>query len=472
MAFPELPLTYSYLSLPQAFYHKQSPEASFAPELVVWNQALSDQMNLPLRHWSKEQRTQFLGGQILPQGVHPFAQAYAGHQFGHFAMLGDGRALMLGEWKTPEGALLDLQWKGSGKTPFSRRGDGKATLASMLREYLISEAMHALGIPTTRSLAVLTTGEKIQRETELPGAMLVRVAKTHIRFGTFEWARNLRPEEELPVLFHYTAQRLCPEALSTENPALYFFEKLMDQHLDLVAQWMRVGFIHGVMNTDNMSLAGETIDYGPCAFMNRYHPQTVYSYIDEDGRYAFGQQPHVLRWNFGVLAGAMLPLFHKDPAMARDLVIQVLETFSAKWKSKWVKMMEAKLGLPEGMRENETLIEDLLKWMEKTGADYTETFHHLSEDKVPLWVPEHWELKWYEVRLPDALERMKKVNPIHIPRNHWVEEALNEATAGRWEKWQELLDLVTHPYDCSKSPIGSIWPERDWQQGFHTFCGT
>jgi uncharacterized protein YdiU (UPF0061 family) len=472
MAFPELPLTYSYLSLPQAFYHKQSPEASFAPELVAWNQALSEQMNLPLRHWTQDERTQFLGGQILQKGIHPFAQAYAGHQFGHFAMLGDGRALMLGEWKTPEGTLLDLQWKGSGKTPFSRRGDGKATLASMLREYLISEAMHALGIPTTRSLAVLTTGEKIQRETELPGAMLVRVAKAHIRIGTFEWARNLRPEEDLPVLFHYTAQRLCPKALATENPALYLFEKVMDQHLDLVAQWMRVGFIHGVMNTDNMSLAGETIDYGPCAFMNRYHPQTVYSYIDEDGRYAFGNQPNILRWNFGVLAGAMLPLFHKDVAIARDMVLAVLETFPGKWKKVWEKMMAEKLGLPDGALENEALIADLLHWMEHSRADYTKTFRDLSEDIAIPGLSKDWVNRWKSMRLPDALVRMKAVNPMHIPRNHWIEEALQEANAGQWDTWQALLDIVQHPYDHTRTYPKAIWPETDWQEGFHTFCGT
>lgn len=472
MSVSALPFTYSYFSLPASFYHRQFPEPCPEPELVVWNQELAEALNLPLRGWEEADRIRLLSGMERPEGMTPFAQAYAGHQFGHFNMLGDGRALMLGEWTDEQGQLFDLQWKGSGKTPFSRRGDGKATLASMLREYLISEAMHALGIPTSRSLTVLKTGEKVAREMDFPGALLVRVARAHLRTGTFEWARNLRPAEELHALFYYTAKRLCPEALATENPALYFFEKVMDQHLSLVAQWMGVGFIHGVMNTDNMSLAGETIDYGPCAFMNRYHPGTVYSYIDEDGRYAFGNQPHILRWNLGVLAGAMLPLFHKEQTVARDLVLSVLDHFPAKWQNQWEKMMAEKLGLPEKQPAHAALIGDLLAWMESTGADYTQTFHDLSMEKDIPGLPETWKKEWLAHRDSGGLERMRKANPAHIPRNHWVEEALSEATEGRWEIWHQLLDLVQHPYDPERRFPRPAKPENDWQEGFHTFCGT
>lgn len=457
-------------NLPDLFFSRQNPQQPNDPELVIYNDQLAEFLNIKLEQW---EATEFLSGKTLPQNAQPIAQAYSGHQFGHFTMLGDGRAILLGEQVGSDGKLYDIQLKGSGKTLFSRGGDGKATLYSMLREYLISEAMFFLGIPTTRSLAVVRIGEEVFRETVHDGAVLTRVAKGHIRIGTFEYANRFLHLTELEKLCHYTINRYYPELNSSPTPAFDLFKKVTQKLMDLVVHWERVGFIHGVMNTDNMSIAGETIDYGPCAFMNEYHPEKVFSSIDTQGRYAFGNQSKILRWNLAVFAHSLLPMMEDQRQEAQTII----DEFPAVYQGKWMKMMRSKLGLSISDPKDKELITKLLEWMTTHQSDYTNTFlaleKYLMTGESPFedgqfmdWL-ERWNSRLDSKE--EALELMKKTNPSVIPRNHLVENAL---TSKDFSVFKKLLNILSSPYSRTAVDPEYQLPPEGGDQFYQTFCGT
>ena len=433
-----------------------------------------------------------LSGNRLPPGSEPIAQAYAGHQFGYFTMLGDGRAIVLGEQIAPDGSRYDIQFKGSGCTPYSRSGDGRATLYSMLREYLISEAMYALGIPTSRSLAVVRTGEQVFREVIHEGAVLTRVSSSHIRVGTFQYARHALPAEKFGELIRYTIQRHDPDLAGSETPAADLLVRVMERQAALVAQWMQVGFIHGVMNTDNMSLAGETFDYGPCAFMNAYDPGTVFSSIDEHGRYAFGNQPQVAHWNLSRFAEALLPAIDPDEKTAIDKANDLLHRFTGMFESRWMEMMGGKLGFPELASSDRPWVDELLEQLRELRADYTNSFLALQGDLVDeallltagspqdalsrfSGIREQWQDRLRDAGIPmeEAVARMRAANPAVIPRNHLVENALEEAVQhNRMDSFDALLKVLRNPARCSDEPARWQAPPPDGDGGYQTFCGT
>ncbi|MFN0075449.1 MAG: protein adenylyltransferase SelO [Prosthecobacter sp.] len=461
-------LDHSYARLPQSFHVRVDPTPVPEPKMVVLNRPLAE--TLGLNADALDDAAIFAGNE-LPPGAEPLAQAYAGHQYAHFTMLGDGRAILLGEQITPSGARFDIQLKGPGPTPFSRRGDGRAALGPMLREYIISEAMHALGIPTTRSLAVVTTGENVFRQESQPGAVLTRVAASHIRVGTFEYATARGDKAELRALADHTMQRHFPEV---EGGYAAFFEAVMERQAALIAQWMHVGFIHGVMNTDNMALSGETIDYGPCAFMDAYDPATVFSSIDRNGRYAYGNQPHIAQWNLARLAEAMLPLFHDDEKQAIEIANEAIGSFEGRFKRHWLAGMRAKLGLFTEESEDKALIQTLLDWMRETKADFTNTFRDLTNGRIE---PREWQQQWSErlKRQPqsasDVTDLMRRSNPAFIPRNHKVEETLAAASEhGDLNPMKRLLTVLAAPFDHTQD-LPEFSESADLT-GYQTFCGT
>lgn len=364
--------TYSKLS--ETFKEEIKPIPVKNPELVILNEQLAKELNLDFSNISQQDLSKLFSGNILPEGSHSIAQAYAGHQFGHFTMLGDGRAVLIGEHLSNKNQRFDIQFKGSGRTSFSRRGDGRAALGPMLREYIISEAMHALNIPTTRSLAVVKTGENVIRDQFLPGAILTRVAASHIRVGTFQYIAAKQNLEELEILVNFTIDRHYPNLKKSKNKALDLLNVLIDKQSELVVNWMRVGFIHGVMNTDNMAISGETIDYGPCAFMDHYDPQTVFSSIDEYGRYAYDNQPKITKWNLARFAECLIPLIDKDEETAVKLATDAINNFENIYETRWLNMMRDKLGLFGEDKNDKKLILDLLDWMKINKADFTNTF--------------------------------------------------------------------------------------------------
>ncbi len=449
--------------------------------MVVFNHALAQ--SLGLNPEALAERAAIFAGNELPEGAAPLAQAYAGHQYGNFTGLGDGRAILLGEQVTPSGERFDVQLKGSGPTPYSRRGDGRAALGPMLREYIISEAMHALGIPTTRSLAVVTTGEKVFRQQSLPGAVLTRIAASHIRVGTFEWAGAHGDKEALRALADYTLQRHYPELVGGETPYLSLLEGVMERQARLIAQWQCVGFIHGVMNTDNVALSGETIDYGPCAFMDAFDPATVFSSIDRHGRYAYGNQPQIGQWNLARLAEALLPLLHADEKQAVELANAAIEEFKMTFERYWLSGMRAKLGLFTEEAEDRALIESLLVWMRENKADFTNTFRSLPDvgktmlnNDVALTA---WHSQWQERlrRQPqlaaEVHELMRTHNPAVIPRNHKVEEALAEASARNdLSVMQRLLQVLAKPYEDGEGQAEYSAASGLAPGAYQTFCGT
>ena len=472
--------TYSKLS--NTFKEEVKPTPVHNPELVVLNDQLAKDLNLDFSKIEKKDLSQIFSGNTLPKGSATIAQAYAGHQFGHFTMLGDGRAVLLGEHLVNNTTRFDIQFKGSGRTSFSRSGDGRAVLGPMLREYIISEAIHALKIPTTRSLAVVKTGEKIVRENLLPGAILTRVASSHIRVGTFQYIAAKQNIDDLNTLVEYTINRHYPEIQSSKNKALDLLNLVMERQCKLVVNWMRVGFIHGVMNTDNMAISGETIDYGPCAFMDHYNPKTVFSSIDQLGRYSFSNQPPITKWNLSRFAECLIPLIDKSEDKAIQLATEIIDNFQNIYEEKWLNMMRDKLGLFGKSKDDKKLIDDLLTWMEKNKADYTNTFCYLMNVKIgnnSLYDDKefiNWSKNWKNrISINDnskekSLELMKETNPIIIPRNHKVEEALKAANEDNLEVMNKLLSKFDNPYGEQKGIEDYQLPSLD--DNYQTFCGT
>ncbi|HRE80092.1 MAG TPA: YdiU family protein [Opitutaceae bacterium] len=474
-------LDHSYRELPLEFFSDVEPTPVAEPRRVLFNHALAESLGLLPGH--DELEAAVMVGNRLPPGARPLAQAYAGHQYGHFTVLGDGRAILLGEQITPKGDRFDLQLKGAGPTPYSRRGDGRAALGPMLREYVISEAMAALTIPTTRSLAVTATGETVWRTQGQLGAVLLRVASSHLRVGTFQWAALQRNEAHLAQLVDYALRRHFPDRLSSPSPALVLLESVIQSQADLLAQWMRVGFVHGVMNTDNMAISGETIDYGPCAFLDTYDPETVFSSIDHHGRYAFGQQPRIAQWNLARLAETLLPLLATVEDQAIELATDRVKGFTRLFQEAWLSQMRKKLGLFNEESGDAELIERLLTWMHEVKADYTFTFATLAGAGDPgVWRADArfatWEEDWRR-RLSgqtqgeaESLSLRQSSCPIVIPRNHRVEAALRSAEEGDLSALHRLVDMVSSPYAYSSYSKSDILPPESPQDGYQTFCGT
>ncbi|MBL8587417.1 MAG: YdiU family protein [Methylobacteriaceae bacterium] len=471
----------TYARLPELFFSRTPPHAPRAPELGVFNWPLARRLGLEAADEATLAR--WFSGAEPPPGAEPISQAYAGHQFGGFSILGDGRASLLGEVVAPDGRRFDIQLKGSGRTPFSRRGDGKAALGPMLREFLVSEAMQALGVATTRSLAVVATGEGVAREDMLPGAVLTRVASSHLRVGTFQYAQALRDREALSTLVEYALARHAPERAGAARPAPALFDHVMEKQIDLVAAWMRVGFIHGVMNTDNMAISGETIDYGPCAFLDDYHPLTVFSSIDERGRYAFANQPRIAAWNLARFAEALLPLFADEAQAAIDLAQQRIDAFEPRFRARWIAMMRGKLGLIEAREEDGALADDLLSWMADEGADYTNTFRALAEGETEgapfdgeaarAWLTRWRARRAAQGRDDEAGALMRANNPVVIPRNHLVEAALKAASeAGDLAPFEALLRVLARPYEMREGLERFRAPPQPQERVRATFCGT
>jgi uncharacterized protein YdiU (UPF0061 family) len=478
-------LDYSYSKLPSVFYTEIEPNPVTSPKLIIINNSLGESLGLNMDSLRSEDGIDILAGNKVVEGDTLLAQAYAGHQFGHFTMLGDGRGLLIGEQITPKGERFDIQLKGSGRTPYSRGGDGRAGLGPMLREYIISEAIYYLGIPTTRSLAVVETGDKIIRETKLPGAILTRVAKSHIRVGTFEYASQWGTVDDLKILADYTIKRHFSYVEEDGNPYLSLLKEVIRVQAELISKWQLVGFIHGVMNTDNMSISGETIDYGPCAFMNNYDPSTVFSSIDRHGRYAYGNQPDIGGWNLARFAETLLPLIHRDKEGAISLAQDALNEYIPLYYHNWTMGMRSKLGIFNEEVEDETLIEELLELMKNHKADYTNAFIALTTDKLEgedLFKSEEFK-KWYstwELRLNNQAESresskelMKKSNPSVIPRNHQVERALDSAVKkGDYTVIEDLLKALSNPYNYSNLNEKYMSPPEPSFTPYETFCGT
>jgi len=473
--------TYSKLS--KTFIEDIKPTPVHDPELVILNEQLAKELNLDFSKTKEKDLSLLFSGNSLPNGSTTIAQAYAGHQFGHFTMLGDGRAVLIGEHISNKNNRFDIQFKGSGRTSFSRGGDGRAALGPMLREYIISEAINSLNIPTTRSLAVVKTGEKVVRENLLDGAILTRVASSHLRVGTFQYIAARQNIEDLNTLVDYTIERHYPQIKSSKTKALDLLNLVMEKQCRLVVDWMRVGFIHGVMNTDNMTISGETIDYGPCAFMDQYHPKTVFSSIDKFGRYAYSNQPPIAKWNLARFAECLIPLIDKNEETAIKIATDVIDNFQNIYEKKWLNMMRDKLGLFGEDKNDRQLIDDLLNWMEKYKIDYTNTFCHLMEIKIDentykdesfiTWFDE-WKKrsKLNNSSKEKQIELMKKNNPIVIPRNHKVEEALTEANNGNLEKMKKLNDILKNPYSNQEDIAEYQVPAPISNEKYQTFCGT
>ena len=476
----------SYARLPEALFTRTMPVPVSAPRLVVLNEPVAADLGLDTAALREAGAALFAGNEV-PPGAEPIAQAYAGHQFGHFTNLGDGRAILLGEQLTPDGRRFDIQLKGSGRTRYSRNGDGRAALGPMLREYLVSEGMHALGIPTSRSLAVATTGEAVLRERPLPGAVLTRVAASHIRVGTFEYAAALGDPALLPALLDHAIARHYPEVAAADDKAAAFLDAVIERQAALVARWMLVGFVHGVMNTDNMAVSGETIDYGPCAFLDAYDPATTFSSIDRDGRYAYGSQPGIAHWNLARLAESLLGLVPGGEEAALEAAKSTIATFPERFERHYLAGARAKLGLTTEEPGDRELFMAVLRWMHETGADFTATFAGLAtqaEADTPAscgaagaafaaWCT-HWRARL--ARQPgspaDTAARMRRVNPLVIPRNHRVEEALTAAEAGDLAPFERVLTAIRRPFEetLDNEPYRSGPPAGCGP--YRTFCGT
>lgn len=483
----------TYQQLPSAFFSQVAPTAVDRPQLLLLNARVAERIGLEPAQIQDQLHAEIFAGNRLPAGSQPIAQAYAGHQFGGFTMLGDGRAILLGEQRTPEGQLVDIQLKGSGPTPYSRRGDGRAAMGPMLREYIISHALDALNIPTTLSLAVAATGESVYRQRVEVGAVLTRVASSHIRVGTFQFAAARGNISDLQALTDYTIARHYPELLNQPARVLGFLEQVVHRQARLIAQWMSVGFIHGVMNTDNVSIAGEAIDFGPCAFMNAYNPATVFSSIDSQGRYAFGNQPSIGQWNLARFAETLLPILAPDVNQAVEVATEVLNQFPNVYQENWLAIMARKLGVLEPNAGLQELLEELLALMERHELDLTNTFVALTHgswsanvsevgsatfSKLPT-VLETWEQKWKMhlgsegITQNQAQSTMQAANPQVIPRNHLVEEAISSATEnGDFGPLSNLLEALKAPFRSGAIATHYTEPPAGGDRDYCTFCGT
>ena len=473
----------SYSKLPDSFKENIKPVKVKKPELVLLNEDLAKELDLNFSNLEKDKLSALFAGNILPQDSNSIAQAYAGHQFGHFTMLGDGRAVLIGEHLSKNKNRHDIQFKGSGKTAFSRNGDGRAAIGPMLREYIISEAMYHLGIPTTRSLAVVKTGENIIRETTLKGAILTRIASSHIRVGTFQYISARNKKDELELLFDYVINRHYPDIKESKNKAIALLKIVLNRQVNLVTNWMRVGFIHGVMNTDNMSISGETIDYGPCAFMDIYDPKTVFSSIDKMGRYAYCNQPIITKWNLSRFAECLIPLIDNDQNKAIEIATEVINSFEKIYEEKWLHMMRDKLGLFDNEKKDKSLILDLLTWMHQNNVDYTNTFCHLMDNEIKKDLKYddegfiNWKKRWKNRLktkniIPEkSIRLMRNTNPIVIPRNHKVEEALKSAEENDLKPINEILKVLRKPYTKQEDILNYQIPKLT-KEKYQTFCGT
>lgn len=488
------PFDNTYSRLSGDFFSRQKPDRVSSPALIKVNRALAQKLGIDPDWLQSDQGVAFVAGNYLPDGTDPIATVYAGHQFGGFSpRLGDGRAILLGEIVASNGQRYDIQLKGSGRTPYSRGGDGRAPLGPVLREYVVSEAMAALGVPTTRALAAVTTGDLVMRETPLPGAVLARVAKSHLRIGTLQYFAARNDLKSLQVLVNYVIRRHYPEAAGSENPVLAMLNGVIRKQAGLIAQWQALGFIHGVMNTDNMLLSGETIDYGPCAFLDEFEPDKTFSSIDQGGRYAYANQPRIAHWNLSVLAQLLLPLINSNPEEALVAAQAAIDTFPEQYQSAYFTRMRARLGFLTQMGEDAKLIQDLLILMQKEQADYTLTFRLLSDLASPegagaqgvselIELPEsfsEWLERW-KVRIsnentdPVAIQTlMYASNPAFIPRNHLLEEVIVAATTDSdFKPFERLVDALSQPFDYQRDLKRYALPPREDQVVRQTFCGT
>jgi uncharacterized protein YdiU (UPF0061 family) len=481
----------SYIDLPAGFHEEVAPTPVKAPQLIAFNSALSDELGLELNDKSDVDLARIFSGNLLLEGAQPLSMAYAAHQFGNFVpKLGDGRAILLGEVIDRKGNRRDVQLKGAGRTPFSRRGDGRSALGPVLREYIVSEAMFHLGVPATRALCAVTSGERVQRETGQPGGIFTRIAASHIRIGTFQYFAAREDHEALKVLADYVIDRHYPEIKGATNQYLALLEGVAERQMQLVAKWLSIGFIHGVMNTDNMTVSGETIDFGPCAFMDEYHPLKVFSSIDANGRYAYNRQPGIAQWNIARLAECLLPLLNSDLDTAAEMANGVLAGFSERFPKLWLSAFRAKLGLGEERDGDMDLIQKLLGQMQASSTDFTITFRALCDAAegnleafrslfIDLNAIDGWLREWQarvEDESADAKSRaaqMRRVNPALIPRNHRIEEVIAAAVEDNdFEPFHEMLKAIEHPFE--ELPEFAIYRQAPFahERVLRTFCGT
>ncbi len=491
---PALPFDNSYVRLSQKFYTRQLPDPVSDPGFIRVNHALAEYLGFDPAWLESETGIEFAAGNFIPAGAEPIATVYAGHQFGGWnPQLGDGRAVLLGELIASDGVRHDIQLKGSGRTPYSRGGDGRSPVGPVLREYIVSEAMAKLNVPTTRALAAATTGDSVMREGRLPGAVLVRIAQSHIRIGTVQYFASQKDHDAVSVLVNYVIQRHYPDAAQTENPVRAMLDGVVARQASLIAKWQSLGFIHGVMNTDNMLLSGETVDYGPCAFMDEFDPATVFSSIDHGGRYAYRNQPHIAHWNLSVLAQALLPLLDDDPEKALASGQAAIDAFPDLFQTVYRASMAKKLGFDESTSNNNELIQELLAIMQEESMDFTLTFRHLSDLVKPqtasgggvgslIKLPDAfdpWLKQWRQSLANDPQDpavrqaSMYAVNPVFIPRNHLVEEAIEAATnQNDFEPFNTLVDILSQPGKFEANKARYATPPRPEQVVSQTFCGT
>ncbi|GAB2913960.1 protein adenylyltransferase SelO [Rheinheimera gaetbuli] len=481
--------TLAALGAPFSVHCNPTPVA--APQWLAFNQQLATQLQLPEQYWLTDAGLGLFSGNALPDWTEPLAHAYAGHQFGHFVpQLGDGRALLLAELEDTHGQLFDLQLKGAGRTPFSRRGDGRAPLGPVLREYLVSEAMHAVGVPTTRALAAVLTGDWLQRETAEPGAIITRVAKSHIRIGSFQYIAAHSDAVQLKTFADYVIARHYPQCAQAANPYLALLEAVISAQATLIAKWMSIGFIHGVMNTDNMSITGETIDYGPCAFMDSFNPAQVYSFIDKQGRYAWGNQPRIASWNLARFAETLLPLLHEQSEQAVELAAAALQQFNGENEAVFLLLMGEKIGIKSATKDDEVLIRDLLNLMSENSTDFSQTFRLLSQSVANAtqgaaklfadssnwqqWA-NRWQIRLAEqgLALSEVQQQMDACNPALIPRNHLIAKAIAEATEqGDLRLFNRLNKALATPFKLDNDNTDLALPPTTEQCIGNTFCGT
>ena len=479
-------LSNSYIGLPEEFYQQINPTPVKNPSLLIFNDELANSLNIEL---TEDDKLNFFSGNKIPKDSIPVALNYSGHQFGNFVhQLGDGRAILLGEVRN-KNESYDIQLKGSGQTKFSRQGDGRSALGPVLREYILSEAMYHLGIPTTRSLAAVATGEHVARDSFEPGGILTRVAKSHLRVGTFEYFASRQQWEDLKLLADFAIQKHFPEIRETDNHYLELLKKVASNQSILIANWMSVGFIHGVMNTDNFTISGETIDYGPCAFLDEYHPGKVFSSIDQSGRYAYGNQPSISSWNLASLAGCLIAFIDKDSDKANELATEVLENYSIDTNQRILDLMCMKIGLDGSKKNNQEILRNLLKLMMDNESDFTITFRSLSDillnnsdnflaqfhqkDEVSGWI-NNWKsaLNLENKKVGEIILNLNNTNPIYIPRNHQVQKAIEESYQGNFKVLEEMLDVLKNPFQENISLSHYSEAPSEQQRVTQTFCGT